>query len=72
MKIKNKKMFIRGILLLLLAVGIGISRFCIFTDATHGLLKPIIVIGLCLLASVYHLVMALHIDGEDDETEEQK
>ena len=72
MKIKNKKMFIRGILLLLLAVGIGISRFCIFTDAAHGLLKPIIVIGLCLLASVYHLVMALHIDGEDDETEEQK
>lgn len=72
MKIANKKMFIRGILLLLLAVGIGISRFCIFTDAIHGLLRPIIGIGICLLASVYHLVMALHIDGEDDETEGKK
>lgn len=35
MRIKDKKMFVRGILLLLLGVGIAISRFCIFTDATH-------------------------------------
>ena len=49
MKITNKKMFIRGILLLLLAVGIGISRFCIFTEATHGIPKAVIGIGICLL-----------------------
>lgn len=46
MKITNKKMFIRGILLLLLAVGIGISRFCIFTEATHGIPKAVIGIGI--------------------------
>lgn len=40
MRIKDKKMFVRGILLLLLGVGIAISRFCIFTDATHGMLRP--------------------------------
>ena len=39
MRIKDKKMFVRGILLLLLGVGIAISRFCIFTDATHGMLR---------------------------------
>ena len=32
MRIKDKKMFVRGILLLLLGVGIAISRFCIFTE----------------------------------------
>lgn len=58
MKITNKKMFIRGILLLLLAVGIGISRFCIFTEATHGIPKAVIGIGICLLAAFYHMVMA--------------
>ena len=67
MKITNKKMFIRGILLLLLAVGIGISRFCIFTEATHGIPK----VGICLLAALYHMVMALHIDGEDEGAEEK-
>ena len=61
MRIKDKKMFVRGILLLLLGVGIAISRFCIFTDATHGMLRPI-----CLLAALYHMVMALHIDGEEE------
>ena len=71
MKITNKKMFIRGILLLLLAVGIGISRFCIFTEATHGLPKAVIGRGLCLLAAFYHMVMALHIDGEDEGEEEK-
>ena len=63
MRIKDKKMFVRGILLLLLGVGIAISRFCIFTDATHGMLRPII---FCLLAALYHMVMALHIDGEEE------
>lgn len=67
MKIVNKKMFIRGILLLILAVAIAISRFCIFTEATHGILKVVITIGICLLASIYHLVMAVHVDGEDEE-----
>ena len=66
MRIKDKKMFVRGILLLLLGVGIAISRFCIFTDATHGMLRPIIFIGICLLAALYHMVMALHIDGEEE------
>ena len=70
MKIKDKKMFVRGILLLFLAIGIAISRFCIFSDATHGILKPVIGIGICLLASLYHMVMALHIDGDEEETEE--
>ena len=65
MRIKDKKMFVRGILLLLLGV-IAISRFCIFTDATHGMLRPIICIGICLLAALYHMVMALHIDGEEE------
>lgn len=51
MKITNKKMFIRGILLLLLAVGIGISRFCIFTEATHGIPKAVIGIGNLLTCS---------------------
>ena len=55
MKITNKKMFIRGILLLLLAVGIGISRFCIFTEATHGIPKAVIGIGICLLAAFIQL-----------------
>ena len=71
MKITNKKMFIRGTLLLLLAVGIGISRFCIFTEATHGIPKAVIGIGICLLAALYHMVMALHIDGEDEGAEEK-
>ena len=53
MRIKDKKMFVRGILLLLLGVGIAISR-------------PIIFIGICLLAALYHMVMALHIDGEEE------
>ena len=53
MRIKDKKMF-------------AISRFCIFTDATHGMLRPIIFIGICLLAALYHMVMALHIDGEEE------
>ena len=66
MRIKDKKMFVRGILLLLLGVGIAISRFCIFTDATHGMLRPNIFIGICLLAALYHMVMALHIDGEEE------
>ena len=66
MKITNKKMFIRGILLLLLAVGIGI-----FTEATHGIPKAVIGIGICLLAALYHMVMALHIDGEDEGAEEK-
>ena len=66
MRIKDKKMFVRGILLLLLGVGIAISRFCIFTDATHCMLRPIIFIGICLLAALYHMVMALHIDGEEE------
>lgn len=67
MKISNKKMFIRGIILLILAVAIAISRFFIFIDATHGILKAVMVIVICLLASVYHLVMAVHADGEDQE-----
>lgn len=70
MKIKNKKMFVRGILLLFLTAGIAISRFYIFSDATHGILKSVIGIGICLLAALYHMVMALHIDGEEEETEE--
>ena len=72
MRIANKKMFIRGIVLFLLAVAIAVSRFLVFTDNNHGLLKPVIVIGVCLLAAVYHLVMAMHLDGEDDETGEDK
>lgn len=72
MRIKNKKMFARGILLLILAIGIAVSRFCIFTDATHGILKAVIVIGTCLLAALYHMVMALHIDGEAEEETGEK
>ena len=66
MRIKDKKMFVRGILLVLLGVGRAISRFWIFPDATHGMLRPIICIGICLLAALYHMVMALHIDGEEE------
>lgn len=55
----------------LLTVGIGISRFCIFTEATHGIPKAVIGIGICLLAALYHMVMALHIDGEDEGAEEK-
>ena len=62
MRIKDKKC-LYGAFTLLLGVGIAISRFCIFTDATHGMLRPIIFIGICLLAALYHMVMALHIDG---------
>lgn len=72
MRIANKKMFIRGIILLLLAIAMIISRFFIFDHATHGILRAIIFIGICFLASVYHLVMALHIDGDDNKIEEQK
>ena len=54
-----------------LAAGIGISRFCIFTEATHGIPKAVIGIGICLLAALYHMVMALHIDGEDEGAEEK-
>ena len=67
MRIKDKKMFLRGILLLVLGIGIGIARFCVFTEASHGLLKVWIVIGLCLLAALYHMVMALRTDGEETE-----
>ena len=70
MRIKDKKMFVRGILLLLLGVGIAISRFCIFTDATHGMLRPIIFIGICLLAALYHMVMALIFALRPKKTEE--
>lgn len=72
MRIENKKMFVRGILLLVLGVGIAISRFCIFADATHGILNAVIGTGVCLLAALYHMVMALHIDGEDEEKTEEK
>lgn len=67
MKITNKKMFIRGIILLILAVAIAISRFFVFVEATHGILKAVIVIAICLLASIYHFVMAVHVDGEEQE-----
>lgn len=69
MKIENKKMFMRGIILLLLSIIIVVCRFLIFTD-THSLpIRAVIMAGICLVAAIYHLVVSLHIEGEDDETE---
>ena len=67
-KLHNKILFAKSALF---GVGIGISRFCIFTEATHGIPKAVIGIGICLLAAFYHMVMALHIDGEDEGAEEK-
>lgn len=71
MKIVNKSRFIRGIALIILAAVIAITRIFVFPDAVHGLLKPVIVIGVCLLAAVYSMVMAVRVDGEEDTGEEK-
>ena len=43
MMIRNKKMFIRGILFVLLGAAIAGVRFLIFSHNVHGLLKPILI-----------------------------
>ena len=72
MKKVNKKMLIRGILLLILAAAIGISRFVFFSQNNHGLLKPILVIGICVVAGLVHIVMAVRTHGEIKEMEDEQ
>lgn len=69
MRIKDKKMFIRGLVILVLTIAVIVVRFSLGRGLS---LRFFIVVGLGLLATVYHLVMALHIDGEDGETEGEK
>lgn len=71
MKIKNKKLFIRGILFILLGIAIAVVRFTIFSHNVHGLLKPILVIGACLFVGIVHVVLAFQNDNEEDDTKEE-
>ena len=72
MKIKNKNLFLRGILFILLGIAIAVVRFTIFSHNVHGLLKPILIIGACLFVGIVHVVLAFQNDSEDSETEGKK
>ena len=72
MKIKNKNLFLRGILFILLGIAIAVVRFTIFFHNVHGLLKPILIIGTCLFVGIVHVVLAFQNDSEDSETEGKK
>ena len=70
MKITNKKMFIRGIFITACRWYWNIKILYIYRGyAWYS--KAVIGIGICLLAALYHMVMALHIDGEDEGAEEK-
>lgn len=71
MKIKNKKLFIRGILFILLGIAIAVVRFVIFSYNVHGLLKPILAIGACLLVGVVHVVLAFQDNNAEDDLKEE-
>lgn len=68
MWIRDKRMFIRGLVILALTIAATVLRFSLGRGVS---LRFLIVTVLGILAAVYHLVMALHIEGEDDEVEEQ-
>lgn len=63
MKIKNKKLAVRGILFILLGAAIAVVRFLMFSDNDHGLLKPILAIVVCLFVGIVHVVLAFQQEG---------
>lgn len=71
MKIKNKKLLIRGILFVLLGIAIAVVRFVFFSHNVHGLLKPILAIGVCLFIGIVHVILAFQNDNEEDNTGEE-
>ena len=69
MRIQDKTMFIRGLVILALTIAVIVVRV---SSGRWISLRFLIAVGLGLLATVYHLVMSLHIDGDDDEEAEAK
>lgn len=69
MRIKDKKMFIRGLIILALTIALIVVRF---SSGRWISLRFLIMVILGLLATAYHLVMSLHIDGDDEEQLEEK
>ena len=70
MMIRNKKMFIRGILFVLLGSAIAGVRFLIFSHNVHGLLKPILAIAVCLFVGIVHIGLAFQSESGEEEEEE--
>ncbi|MFQ9015268.1 MAG: hypothetical protein ACLR6S_15145 [Lacrimispora saccharolytica] len=71
MRIRKPKMFIRGMLFILLGVAIAVVRFVVFSHNVHGLLKPILAIGACLFVGIIHAVLAFQNDNEEDALKEE-
>ena len=72
MMIRNKKMFIRGILFVLLGAAIAGVRFLIFSHNVHGLLKPILAIAVCLFVGIVHIGLAFQSESGEEEEEEER
>lgn len=72
MKIKNKKLAVRGILFILLGAAIAVVRFLIFSYNDHGLLKPILAIMVCLFVGIVHVILAFQNEDGEDNVEEDK
>lgn len=72
MTIKNKGMFFRGILFILLGIAVGMIRLLIFSQKVHGVLKPIMVAGACLFIGIAHVILSFQNDSEDNEAKGEK